>query len=119
MTIAPEADEILITRTKARELLGMIGETKLWELEKEGEIEVVRIGRRSLVVAESCRAYVRRLRAAAATGELATNTEDPCRLDEAMTQSIRDLAAQHGKTLVVTASDRGLIYQLVDAEEPK
>lgn len=56
MTIATETDDqILVTRPKARHLLGDIGETKLWELEKQGEIEVVRIGRRSLVVAESCR----------------------------------------------------------------
>jgi hypothetical protein len=63
MTLTTESDdELLVTRPRARHMLGGIGETKLWELEKAGEIEVVRIGRRSLVVAQSCRDYVAKLR---------------------------------------------------------
>ena len=62
-TVAPTEDSrLLIPRPDARHLLGGIGETKLWELEKAKEIEVVRIGRRTFVTRESLLAYVERLR---------------------------------------------------------
>ena len=65
MTIASETgNRLLIPRPDARRILGGIGETKLWELEKANELEVVRIGRRSFVTTESLYAYVERLRGA-------------------------------------------------------
>jgi len=56
------SERLLIPRPEARWMLGGIGETKLWELEKEGEIECIRIGRRTFVTAESLQAYIARLR---------------------------------------------------------
>lgn len=66
MTTTETDEQLLVSRHKARHILGDIGETKLWELDKAREIEVVRIGRRAFVTAESLRSYVERLRAAAA-----------------------------------------------------
>ena len=43
-------------------MLGGIGETKLWELAKAGEIECVHIGRRTFVTADSLHSYIGRLR---------------------------------------------------------
>ena len=62
-TVAPTEDNrLLIPRPDARHILGGIGETKLWELEKDKEIAVERIGRRTFVTRESLLAYVERLR---------------------------------------------------------
>jgi hypothetical protein len=114
MTAATETDDqLLVTRNKARHLLGDIGETKLWQLEKEGEIEVVRIGRRSLVVAESCRAYTERLRGVAAERRPA-NTDDPYRLSDLLAHEVGQIAAKHGKRLDITDSAAGLVYRLTD-----
>lgn len=55
-------EPLLHSRDETRGLLGGIGETTLWELDRAGEIEAVRIGRRTFYTAESVRAYVQRLR---------------------------------------------------------
>ena len=61
-------------------MLGSIGVTKYHELLNEGELEKVKIGRKSLVTAASLHAYVERLRAAAianaATGKGNTARRD-------------------------------------------
>lgn len=45
---------------EARGLLGGISRTQLWRLKSEGELDTVRIGRRTFVTAESIRAYIER-----------------------------------------------------------
>jgi hypothetical protein len=63
MAIEPETDDrLLYPKPHARRILGDIGNTKLWELVREGELEQVNIGRRSFITAESLHAYVVRLR---------------------------------------------------------
>jgi hypothetical protein len=57
-------DRLLVPRPEARRLLGGIGQTKLTELETARQVEVVRIGRRTLITTASIRAYVNRLRKA-------------------------------------------------------
>jgi hypothetical protein len=61
--VAPENnDRLLYPKPEARRKLGDIGNTKLWELVNEGELQQVNIGRRSFITAESLHAYVARLR---------------------------------------------------------
>lgn len=61
-TVPEQGQPLLIDTGTAAHRLG-IGLTKMRELMKEGGVETVRIDRRILVVAESCGAYVDRLRA--------------------------------------------------------
>ncbi len=61
----PPENRLLVSRTETRRMLGNIGITKELELEAAGELEVVRIGRRVLITADSAHAYVARLRKAA------------------------------------------------------
>jgi hypothetical protein len=56
------ADQLLVSRDDARHQLGNISETRLIGLERAGEIECVRTGRRTFVTAESLRKNVQRLR---------------------------------------------------------
>lgn len=53
----------------ARAVIGGIGRSKFYELVAAGEIEVVHVGRRTLVPDEALTAYVARLRAASGTGD--------------------------------------------------
>ena len=50
----------LLGERAARHDLGDIGRTKLWELIKNREIEVVRIGRRTLVTSKSIDEFIAR-----------------------------------------------------------
>lgn len=66
MTPQTQTDErLLIPRPDVKHMLGGIGDTTYCELINQGELERVNIGRRSFVTADSLRAYVERLRAAA------------------------------------------------------
>jgi excisionase family DNA binding protein len=46
----------------AQEMLGGIGRTTLYRLRRDGELDSVSIGRRSLITVDSIDAYVARLR---------------------------------------------------------
>jgi hypothetical protein len=63
-TATDNDNPLLVSRDDARHQLGDISETRLWQLERNGELEVVRAGRRTFVVGESLHGYVARLRAA-------------------------------------------------------
>ena len=52
-----------------------IGRTKMFELIKDGEIESVHVGRRTLIVAASLEHFIERLRLAEAIGPIATDGE--------------------------------------------
>ena len=60
---------LLYPKDEAREILGGIGTTKLHEVINAGELELVHIGRRSFVPADSLAAYVERLRAQEVTDD--------------------------------------------------
>jgi hypothetical protein len=66
-TLTPELKR-LVSILEAREILGGIGHTTLYDLIKRGELIKVNIGRRGFVTSESLGAYVDRITAAAATG---------------------------------------------------
>jgi hypothetical protein len=67
MTVESVAgDQLLIPVPLVQHKLGGLGLTKTYELFGEGELEVVHIGRRAFVTAESLQAYIERLRSAAA-----------------------------------------------------
>jgi hypothetical protein len=66
-TLTPELKR-LVSILEAREILGGIGHTTLYDLIKRGELIKVNIGRRGFVTSESLAAYVDRITAAAATG---------------------------------------------------
>lgn len=51
----------LVSIPEARQLLGNIGHTTLYELVNRGEIVKVKIGRRGLITSESLEAYMDRL----------------------------------------------------------
>ena len=53
----------LVSIPEARQLLGNIGHTTLYELVNRGEIVKVNIGRRGLITSESLDAYMDRLTA--------------------------------------------------------
>ncbi|WP_176234756.1 helix-turn-helix domain-containing protein [Mycobacterium simiae] len=53
----------LVSIPEARQVLGGIGHTTLYELIKKGEVNKVNIGRRGFVTSESLEAYVDRLSA--------------------------------------------------------
>jgi hypothetical protein len=55
-------EPILVSRDVARRLLGDIGNTKLWELQKSGEIEGVLLGGKRLFVYQSIKDFADRLR---------------------------------------------------------
>ena len=52
----------LVSIPEAREVLGGIGHSTIYELIKRGELTKVNIGRRGLITAESLAAYMDRLR---------------------------------------------------------
>jgi hypothetical protein len=60
MTLSPELKR-LVSILEAREILGGIGHTTLYDLIKRGELLKVNIGRRGFVTSESLAAYVDRL----------------------------------------------------------
>jgi hypothetical protein len=66
MTLTPELKR-LVSILEAREILGGIGHTTLYELIKRGELRKVNIGRRGFVTSESLAAYVDRITVAAAS----------------------------------------------------
>jgi hypothetical protein len=53
--------KLLVSIPEARELLGGIGHSKLYELVNRGDIVKVNIGRRGFITSESLDAYVARL----------------------------------------------------------
>jgi predicted DNA-binding transcriptional regulator AlpA len=55
----------LVSIPEARQLLGGIGHTTVYELVNRGEIVKVNIGRRGFITSESLEAYMDRLNAAA------------------------------------------------------
>jgi hypothetical protein len=57
-------DQLLVARDDARHRLGDIPPTRLAVLERDGQIKLVRDGRRTFVVASSLKSYVQRLREA-------------------------------------------------------
>ncbi len=61
----------LLPIPEAREVLGGIGHTTLYELIKRGEIVKVNIGRRGFITSESLAAYMDRLTAATVGGDAA------------------------------------------------
>ena len=65
MRVGGTARRLLYPVSEAAEQLG-IQRTSLYELLKGGQLERVKIGRRTLITAESLTAYVDRLRVAAA-----------------------------------------------------
>jgi hypothetical protein len=75
VTTAIEDDGQLMSRAKAMHDLGDLGKARLAQLVADGEIECVHIGRRTLIVAQSVRDYVHRLREAnrGQTAEAASN----------------------------------------------
>ena len=58
-----EPDPLCVRVTTAMRMLG-IGKTKIYELIASGDLEIVRLGRRTLVVRASIEAFFERLRAA-------------------------------------------------------
>lgn len=60
-----DTDRQLIPYDEARNRLGGIGHTTLWEMVGRGELVRVRIGRRAFITAKSIAAYIDRLEAAA------------------------------------------------------
>jgi predicted DNA-binding transcriptional regulator AlpA len=55
----------LVSIPEAREILGGIGHTTMYELIKRGEVTKVSIGRRSFITSESLAAYMDRITEAA------------------------------------------------------
>ena len=109
------ADRHLVPFLEARAILGGIGNNTLYKLIARGELVRHAINRRVFITSDSLAAYLDR---AEGKGDAAMtdDTDDPCRLDEAMTEVIGRLAAQHGKSLRVTPDPNGdgTLYQLVD-----
>jgi hypothetical protein len=66
MNTDADTERLLVNHFDAMRMLGDIGRTKLYELGDAGEIEMVKIGRRSFVTTRSIAAYVDRLSQAAA-----------------------------------------------------
>ena len=60
----------LVPIPEAREILGGIGHTTIYDLFSKGELQKVNLGRRSFVVAESIDSYLDRLTAAASAKRL-------------------------------------------------
>jgi hypothetical protein len=60
----------LVPIPEARQLLGGIGHTTVYELIKRDEITKVNIGRRGFITSESLEAYMDRLSATSIKGEL-------------------------------------------------
>lgn len=60
------AVKLLYQVSEAQSALG-IGRTKLYELVNDGSVELVKIGARALITAESLERYVDRLRSAGAS----------------------------------------------------
>lgn len=56
--IEPEIDPLLASTNMARSVLGNIGKTKLFQLLREGKLERVKLGGKTLVTMESIRALV-------------------------------------------------------------
>lgn len=62
-SLVTEPDVLCVRVATAMKMLG-IGKTKIYELIASGELETVRLGRRTLVVLASIEALFERLRAA-------------------------------------------------------
>lgn len=60
-----DSDRQLVPYGEARDRLGGIGNTTLWEMVGRGELVRVRIGRRAFITAKSIAAYIDRIEAAA------------------------------------------------------
>lgn len=60
-----DAQRRLVSIPEAREILGGIGHTTLYELVKRGDLIKVNIGRRGFITSESLGAYVDRITEAA------------------------------------------------------
>lgn len=90
MTVESEAgDQLLIPVPHVQHKLGGLGLTKTYELFNKKELELVHIGRRSFVTAESLKSYVERLRSAnQPADEKATAAEK-----QANVESLRSAAA--------------------------
>ncbi len=54
----PSAGPLLLSTDEARRELGGIGKTTIFAMISTGSIEAVKVGRRTMIVGESCRAYV-------------------------------------------------------------
>jgi hypothetical protein len=61
----------LVSIPEAREILGGIGHTTIYELFKRGQIVKVNIGRRGFVTSESLAAYMDQLNTTSAGGDVA------------------------------------------------
>ena len=64
MTLTPELKR-LVSILEAREILGGIGHTTMYDLIKRGEVLKVNIGRRGFITSESLAAYLDRITVAA------------------------------------------------------
>lgn len=58
--------KLLYSEAEAREVLGGIGRSKFYELIKSGEIQTVKIGRRTFIAHEELECYVDSIRAGGA-----------------------------------------------------
>lgn len=67
----------LVSIPEARQVLGGIGHTTVYELIKKGEIDKVNIGRRGFVTSESLEAYMDRLSADSGGIDAARTTTAP------------------------------------------
>ena len=61
----PKPNRLLHSIESAREILGNVGRTKIYELINEGKFKKVKIGTRSFITDRSIRTYVRELEEAA------------------------------------------------------
>ncbi|SKG74527.1 Helix-turn-helix domain [Mycobacteroides abscessus subsp. bolletii] len=69
------ASKRLISIPEARQLLGGIGHTTIYEIVKRGEIVKVNIGRRGFITSESLEAYMDRLTHVADEGNVVDDEE--------------------------------------------
>ncbi len=67
----------LISIPEARQLLGGIGHTTIYEIVKRGEIVKVNIGRRGFITSESLAAYMDRLIHVAGAEDALNDEEQP------------------------------------------
>jgi len=72
----------LVSIPEARQLLGGIGHTTVYELIKRSEIVKVNIGRRGFITSESLEAYMDRLSAASVGGDVGVTTDQRPNVDQ-------------------------------------